>query len=149
MYKKINSIQCSGGGDFAEDIRGAILKNIEVMQWCGRQKYLVLIADAPAHGIRYNGGYGDKYPDATPLNDAIDLLIQKDIVLIILEISKYTKEMVNEISNYYKKLGRENLLEVNELKAEKIDDIAMKLSKCLCDTIKRNLDKETIKKTNY
>ena len=53
------------------------------------------------------------------------------------------------ISNYYKKLGRENLLEVNELKAEKIDDIAMKLSKCLCDTIKRNLDKETIKKTNY
>ena len=109
------------------------------MNWTGRQKYLILIADAPAHGTKYNGKYGDNYPDATPLDDALDLLIQKDIRLIILEISEYTKLMVNEIRAYYEMKRRENFVEINELKAEQINDIANKLAGCLCDTIKRNI----------
>ena len=32
----INNIKCSGGGDTAEDIRGAIKKANEVMTWGGR-----------------------------------------------------------------------------------------------------------------
>ena len=72
LYEKLNSITCSGGGDFAEDIRGAIGKACEVISWGGRMKYLILIADAPAHGIKYNDGNGDNYPDEKPLDDVLD-----------------------------------------------------------------------------
>ena len=36
LYTMLKGIKCSGGGDTAEDIRGAIKKAVEVMTWGGR-----------------------------------------------------------------------------------------------------------------
>ena len=70
LYKFITGIRCSGGGDGAEDIRGAIKKAIEVMSWNGREKFLILVADAPSHGKKYNNGISDNYPEEE-LDDAL------------------------------------------------------------------------------
>ena len=96
LYKLMTGIKCSGGGDGAEDIRGAIKKAVQVMSWAGRMKYLILVADAPAHGKKYNNGISDNYPDEE-LEDALELLIQRDIRLVILQVTKSTSRMVAEI----------------------------------------------------
>ena len=83
LYKFITGIKCSGGGDGAEDIRGAIKKAVEVMSWGGRMKYMILIADAPTHGKKYNNGISDNYPDEE-LEDALAMLIKNDIRLVVL-----------------------------------------------------------------
>ena len=33
MYKKINNLKCTGGGDDAEDVRGAIKYAINQLDW--------------------------------------------------------------------------------------------------------------------
>ena len=59
--EKLNKVKCCGGGDAAEDIRGAIKYAIKNMSWKGCHKFMILVADAPSHGKNFNGGYEDVF----------------------------------------------------------------------------------------
>ena len=41
------------------------------LEWRSSNRFLVLVADAPCHGVEYSGGHGrDSYPDGNP--DGLD-----------------------------------------------------------------------------
>ena len=70
------------------------------MSWGGRMKYLILVADAPTHGKKYNNGISDNYPDEE-LEDALELLIKNDIRLVVLQVTKSTSKMIEEMKKFY------------------------------------------------
>lgn len=102
LYKKIKEIQVSGGGDYPEDIRGAI-KNALKLKWRSVNKFVVLIADAPTHGTRYCD-QGDDYPKED-IQDAIEELMQRKIGFLGVEFASGTDKMYKELAEIFKSKG--------------------------------------------
>lgn len=49
-----------GGGDAPEDVVGGLKAAANNMHWAGHIRFVLLIADAPAHGAECSGGAGDR-----------------------------------------------------------------------------------------
>ncbi|CAK65713.1 unnamed protein product (macronuclear) [Paramecium tetraurelia] len=105
----LSDIPCAGGGDAAEDIRGGITQMVQNLDWSKNFKIAVLICDAPTHGKRYNGGVADRYPNED-IEDAINLLIEKNILFVAILFNKFTLPMFEEIKKIYQKAEKEELL---------------------------------------
>lgn len=123
IYKKIKKISVSGGGDTAENIRGAV-KNAMKLKWKSLNKFVVLIADAPTHGKRYNGGCDDSYPDED-IEDAIQMLIKNNIAFLGVEFCKMTETMYKEFKTIYQNQGKEiyfSLEDMRNLMKENTDE---------------------------
>ncbi|CAD8068123.1 unnamed protein product [Paramecium sonneborni] len=105
----LSEIPCTGGGDAAEDIRGGIMQMIKNLHWSKTFKIAVLICDAPTHGKRYNGGVSDRYPNED-IEDAINLLIDNNILLVAILFNKVTLQMFEEIKKMYQSADKEELL---------------------------------------
>ncbi|CAD8057503.1 unnamed protein product [Paramecium sonneborni] len=112
-----DSVKCGGGGDAAEDIRGAI-KQVCKLNWPSRFRIAILICDAPCHGKRYNGGCSDNYPN-DDIQDAIEELIEKNIILIALNFTKYTVTMYEEIKKIYQSKNKLDLFLYQDLQNNK------------------------------
>ena len=58
----ISKQRASGGGDYPEDIAGAmdVANNLD---WKGSNRIFVLISDAPCHGTKYHDSTGDSLPN--------------------------------------------------------------------------------------
>lgn len=56
----VDQTDAIGGGDVAEDVLGGLME-VAALQWDADVKILLHIADAPAHGDRFNGGADDHY----------------------------------------------------------------------------------------
>lgn len=113
FYKKINGLTMSGGGDLAEDIRGAIKKSL-TFKWRSVNKFVILIADAPTHGRRYCNE-GDDFPDED-IQDVIDELMKRKIGFFGVEFCDLTKMMYEELKNIYKDKGLENYFALEDMK---------------------------------
>ncbi|CAD8165566.1 unnamed protein product [Paramecium pentaurelia] len=122
LYKQLNftpnpkeieeylaDIPCAGGGDAAEDIRGGIMQMIKNLHWSKTFKIALLICDAPTHGKRYNGGVSDRYPNED-IEDAINLLIDHNILFVAILFNKVTLPMFEEIKKMYQRADKEELL---------------------------------------
>jgi hypothetical protein len=74
VHRDLSSLYASGGGDGPEAVTAALAEALK-MDWNERaSKMIVLIADAPPHGI---GEYGDGFDDGSPDgNDPLDLARQ-------------------------------------------------------------------------
>lgn len=74
VHRDLSSLYASGGGDGPEAVTAALAEALK-MSWNERaSKMIVLIADAPPHGI---GEYGDGFDDGSPDgNDPLDLARQ-------------------------------------------------------------------------
>lgn len=102
----IERIQCSGGGDTCEDCVGA-LQRISELSWRSREKYLLWILDAPAHGKRYHEG---KCNDDYPSDDQADINLEKlisyysdsQVSLIIFKCNDSVNFMMEIIKSSYK-----------------------------------------------
>ena len=105
----MNAITCSGGGDFAEDVRGGIKQMVSNLVWSKTFKIAMLICDAPTHGKRYNGGVTDRHP-TEDIEDAIRMLIENNILFVGILFNKSTLTMFEEIKKIYKEYDREELL---------------------------------------
>lgn len=56
-----NNQRASGcGGDIPEDVIGGLKTAANEMDWAGHIKFVLLIADAPAHGEECSEGFYDK-----------------------------------------------------------------------------------------
>lgn len=82
---------------------------VQNLVWSKTFKIAILICDAPTHGRRYNGGVSDRYPDED-IEDAINLLIENNILFVAIMFAKETKIMFEEIKKIYKNAEKEELL---------------------------------------
>jgi myosin protein heavy chain len=69
----------------------------------------MLICDAPTHGKRYNGGVSDRHP-TEDIEDAIEMLIDANILFVGILFNKVTLTMFEEIKKIYKNRDKEELL---------------------------------------
>ena len=53
FIEAIKKLKCEGGDDVCEDIKGAFQK-VQEIKWTSCQKFVVLIADSPCHGLKYH-----------------------------------------------------------------------------------------------
>ncbi|CAD8131993.1 unnamed protein product [Paramecium octaurelia] len=127
LEKWFDGIKCSGGGDAAEDIRGAI-KQVCKLQWPSKFKIAIIICDAPCHGKKYNGGCGDNHPEED-IQDAIEELIQNGIVLIALNFTKHTTVMYEEIKKIYESKKRLDLFLFQDLQKMNQNEMAATMTK--------------------
>ena len=103
----------SGGGDLAEDHIGAIdrcTKWDSKYDWTSPIKFMLLLTDAPAHGMVPRGSQGvtnvDNYsilhPDGLTAKSVIDSLIKKEIDLFICSFNPNATAVTEEVlSNLY------------------------------------------------
>jgi len=70
LKQHLKGIECKGGGDACEDAVGGLKIAAEKLSWQSKEKFLILVLDAPTHGKRYNEGKYDEHPndDQNPLN---------------------------------------------------------------------------------
>eukprot|EP00826_Nyctotherus_ovalis_P016361 TRINITY_DN1472_c0_g1_i16.p1 TRINITY_DN1472_c0_g1~~TRINITY_DN1472_c0_g1_i16.p1 ORF type:complete len:901 (+),score=231.30 TRINITY_DN1472_c0_g1_i16:156-2858(+) len=102
----IERIQCNGGGDTCEDCVGA-LQRVSELSWRSREKYLLWILDAPAHGRRYHAGICN---DDYPLDDQADVNLERlisyysdsQVSLIIFKCNDSVNAMMEIIKDSYK-----------------------------------------------
>ena len=99
----ISKIKADGGGDFPEDIAGALDKALKLSWRKNSAKYCLLIADAPCHGEKYRDeDYEDDYPDGDPNGLTPEFLISdfalKNIILYFIKITN-DNDVMNEIFN--------------------------------------------------
>eukprot|EP00041_Stephanoeca_diplocostata_P039429 m.1625156 g.1625156 ORF g.1625156 m.1625156 type:complete len:4446 (-) comp25391_c0_seq1:138-13475(-) len=75
----LQSMQASGGGDNAENVLGALdrLRNDATWQWSGQAKFIVLLADAPGHGLcDASSGLVDDNPSGDPNGLTVDSVVK-------------------------------------------------------------------------
>lgn len=107
----VRKIQATGGADAPEDVAGG-LQQARNLSWpsSSASRVLLHIADAPAHGRRFNGGLQDDYPDGHPkepkIEDIFTSFKQLDIQYFFGKINDSTKAMIAEFERFYgKKIG--------------------------------------------
>ena len=107
----INSgvFQARGGGDIPEDVLGGLHESC-LLSWKSKARYIVLVCDAPAHGLHKNLSLKDDYsyenhPSKLTIEKVIDEITANDIGLIITQIApKLTNYMVNQFQEYWEKV---------------------------------------------
>jgi myosin protein heavy chain len=61
---------------------------------------MILITDAPCHGAKYHNKVNDYYPEET-IEDALDIIIEKDINFLSLQINPRTLVMNQVFEEYF------------------------------------------------
>eukprot|EP00775_Hariotina_reticulata_P003371 gene3371-3646_t len=65
LVSMVKQLRAQGGGDEPEDMMAA-LSTVAQMDWKAKARFLVLIADSPAHGRDCNDDPKDAYPSGSP-----------------------------------------------------------------------------------
>jgi len=110
IFKKIDELQASGGGDTCEDLTGAFQLSLN-KSWQGFSKFAILATDAPCHGKEFHDpDIEDNYPDGDPekrdIKKYIKEFAEREIYLFCAEYDKSTEKMFGifkEIYNQNKK----------------------------------------------
>jgi Mg-chelatase subunit ChlD len=69
FFEDLSAVQCGGGADAPEAVADGLATCLELPWRAQAQKAIVLIGDAPPHGI---GSAGDSYPKGCPCSDNPD-----------------------------------------------------------------------------
>ena len=111
VRNQIKKVYASGGGDFPEDVAWAFEMSLN-KAWKSNAKFIVFVADAPGHGLKYYK-YDDIYPDGIEgrkdIEESVIELAKNNVCMFCLEISDFTKQMFNIFQNVYNKYGSCNL----------------------------------------
>lgn len=101
FIKNLRKIICTGGGDCAEDVKGALQK-VLAFDFTSSFKFVVLITDAPAHGLKYHeNNVLDNYEEED-MTKELESLARKGIVFIGIKFTEIVEKMYQEIENIYK-----------------------------------------------
>ena len=116
MITMVKNLQCTGGGDTCEDVKGALKAALSV-KWDAQYKFIVMIADSPSHGIIYHSpGESDDNPEEI-MTKEIENLVREDIYFLGILFDDSTKQMYDEIEKNYKgNHGTFYLVEHDDLK---------------------------------
>ena len=102
IIRDLKSVTAGGGDDIAEDLTGA-LNEVNLMNWSGDKRQLVIVCDAPCHGRKYHkyidGGVSDYYPDGDKFGlnpeEIVTELASKRIGILACQMNQTTKIMYN------------------------------------------------------
>lgn len=107
-----------GGADIPEDVAGGLADALG-LQWVSQTRTVVLIADAPCHGVKYHTelgqmGIGDDYPRGDPTGLSMTLLLRafrmSHIDLTFVQLTSETDKMQGLLKGIYESAaGRENI----------------------------------------
>eukprot|EP01127_Copromyxa_protea_P008978 TRINITY_DN2080_c0_g1_i4.p1 TRINITY_DN2080_c0_g1~~TRINITY_DN2080_c0_g1_i4.p1 ORF type:complete len:7466 (-),score=1064.85 TRINITY_DN2080_c0_g1_i4:44-22441(-) len=108
----LNVLKASGGGDLAEDALGAMYKASN-LKWESNARFIIWIADAPAHGADCNGGIQDNH-SGNPMytvKQVTKILCEKNIDFVFCRVNEpATKVMENCLKAAYKELAPEEAI---------------------------------------
>merc|ERR1712000_406636 len=94
------SLKACGGGDEAEEVMGALTEASQWKDWKGNVKILMLIGDAPGHGMS-NDASRDNYPKGyagiPPANIVMQKLADQSIDLFFCRINRNKTEKMEHI----------------------------------------------------
>ena len=100
----------AGGGKDSEDMGGGLTAALNY-KWKSNTRFVMLIADAPCHGVQYHEIPNfDSLPKGDPkykIDEIIKKYAENDINLLCLNITAMTVKLYNNFVDYYKK-GRKN-----------------------------------------
>ena len=74
---QLAGVRAFGGGDGPEDVLGALDRAATQLSWASKARFIVLIADAPAHGRECNDDPGDAYPNGVPGGPSLAQVMDK------------------------------------------------------------------------
>lgn len=100
MEEWLENINCTGGGDQAEDIRGAI-KDMCKLEWERKFRLAILITDAPCHGNAYHEPEITDNHRREDITNELKMLIERDILLIGINFFKSTRLMYEKFKSIY------------------------------------------------
>ena len=119
FMEKVKNLECDGGGDACEDVKGALTKVLSEIKWDSQYKFIVMIADAPCHGKKYHDyetEEADDYPDEDMTNE-LKKLTWRGIHFLGVVFTDSIRKMYKEIQNIYQgNHGKFFLIENDELK---------------------------------
>ena len=110
LVKKFISNAKAGGGKDSEDMGGGLTAALNY-KWQSNTRFVMLLADAPCHGVQYHEVEKfDSLPKGDPkykIDEIIKKYAENDINLLCLNITAMTVKLYNNFVDYYKK-GRKN-----------------------------------------
>jgi len=113
IKRVLDPLQVGGGGDTPEDVVRSLDATLTKFKWTPTTdtnrvaKFLILVADAPSHGLIYTGGVcDDSYPGGVPGEPTAQVLMErfkeKKVNFIFCEIQpRYTGKMLKVFQQYY------------------------------------------------
>jgi len=103
----VNQQNAFGGGDVAEDIAGGLADAL-AQHWVSQTRTIVLIADAPCHGKRYQTQpefASDDYPEGDPTGLSMTALMQacrtSGIDFTFVQLTSQTDTMQRKLQQVY------------------------------------------------
>lgn len=125
FMEKVLKLQCDGGGDACEDVKGALIKVLSEIKWDSQYKFIVMITDAPCHGKKYHE-YTDKEADDYPdedMTEELHKIASRGIHLLGVVFTDSIRKMYEEIGHVIKgKHGQFFLIENEDLKKIKLSE---------------------------
>jgi hypothetical protein len=91
-HRQVRQLVAQGGGDEPEDVLAAF-NQAATLNWTGRARFLINIADAPAHGRECNDCTQDTYPMGSPtpgctVEAVMKRLREKSIDLLMMPVKR-------------------------------------------------------------
>ena len=107
VKEQINMIKVGGGDDTAEDVAWAFEK-VNKKNWKSNCKVVILVTDAPCHGIKYHEkNLMDNYPNGVlcsiNIEESVDQMAKNQICLICIKLKEDTNIMYKIFKDIYKK----------------------------------------------
>ena len=123
LKNKINKVYASGGGDTPEDVAWAFEKALN-KNWRSNAKFVVFVADAPNHGLKY-GGDNRSIPGRRDLEELIKELANNGISLFCMKIHSLTKKMLDLFETIYDNYDKTQFQMVDMYSASSFSDVVV------------------------
>ena len=115
LREQINNVYADLGGDLPEDVAWAFERALN-KTWKSNAKFIVFVADAPGHGLKYDPG-DYKYPDGIEgrkdIEESVEEVAKNNVCMFCLNITTDTDQMFNIFQNVYNEYESCNLEIVN------------------------------------
>ena len=148
VREKISSVYADYGGDLPEDVAWAFERALE-KNWKSNAKFIVFVADAPGHGLKYTDDdytYPDGIAGRKDIEESVRELASKNVLMFCLRIDSYTDKMFNIFKNVYQEYGENKLKIVDQYSQDNNNYFADEVVKSAVNTYKTQRENINIEK---
>ena len=136
LKNQINSVRASDGGDTPEDVAWAFEKALN-KTWKSNAKFIVFVADAPNHGVKY-GGDNRSIPGRRDLEELIIELANNGISLFCMKILDLTTKMLDLFEKIYDNYDKTQFKIVYMYSAITFSDVVVNSAKDIYEVQRMN-----------
>ena len=141
----IQWLEAEGGGDEAEDVATALFTALH-LNWTGEMKFIIHIADAPAHGLDFHTpDVSDQFPRGDPNGrdprDSVEKFSFLNMNYTFIKMSQDTDMMIREFEKCYTQGGAFTVL--NLVPQKTIGDGSARLSESVSRHVSDSIRRRT------